>query len=130
MGVVDQIGGLVVAAGYIYLQSSREGDGGHNVIVTDQFRPLPESLVDDLLHYRQEDLLLALETVVQAAVEYPGLMYYVPDCGVAVSFGIEQLYGRFEYLVDLFLATFVGGLFDAFYGFPRHIDCRHPFEFI
>lgn len=124
MGVVDQIGGPAVVASHIYLQSSRESDGGHDVIVTDQFRPLRESLVYDLLHYRQENLLLALETVIEAAVEYSGLMYYVPDRGIAVSFGIEQVHRHFEYLVDLFLATFVGGLFDTFYGFSRHISRR------
>ena len=97
MGGIEEFGDASGRFREIQLDGDREGEGHHGVLVLDdQLLGLRQEIPQPLRYDAEEDLLLALEAVVEAPVEDAGPLDYVAGGGLLVALIVEQVHGRFH----------------------------------
>jgi len=92
VGLEGELGDLRGLGCHVDLQREREAEGQNGVpAVGEQLLGLLQAVADHLGDDAEQDILLALEPVVQAPVEDPGLGHDIPGGRGLVALGVEQL---------------------------------------
>lgn len=92
MDLVYEVRNGAPFGGHVEFQGRGEGCGQQEVVLAlQELHGVLQDLLGGLLHYADEDLVLALEAVVEASVEDPRLVDDVAGGGLLVSLLQEQL---------------------------------------